>query len=44
MTRQEDEAQSMMQGGIRQTIDGVTPAAPHLDNKVHDDANSARSR
>jgi energy-coupling factor transporter ATP-binding protein EcfA2 len=34
MTRQEDEAQSMTQGGIGQNaIDGETPAARHLANK-----------
>jgi energy-coupling factor transporter ATP-binding protein EcfA2 len=34
MTRQEDEAQSMTQGGIRQnTIDGETPATRHLDDR-----------
>lgn len=34
MTRQDDEAQSMTQGGIGQNaIDGETPAARHLDNK-----------
>jgi hypothetical protein len=31
MTRQDDEAQSMTQGGIGQNaIDGETPAARHL--------------
>lgn len=34
MTRQQDEAQAVAQGGIgRKTFDGETPAARHLDDK-----------